>query len=120
MLLLPALRLVHGFYPYRGKLEVFLNNTWGTVCKDDVGSAWKLGHSQVVCRELGYPVVFDSSPEMQIEGKHFLVKNIQCNGSEKSLLNCPIGAGGWDVSMCQPSDSVTIKCSRQRKCDSNY
>jgi len=33
-----------------GRLEVFVNNTWGTVCDDDFGSL----HAGIACNQLGY------------------------------------------------------------------
>lgn len=44
-------RIVGGYIPTVGRVEVCLNGTWGTVCHGD----WGDEEAQVVCRQLGLP-----------------------------------------------------------------
>ena len=44
------LRLVGGNVPNEGRVEICLNDVWGTVCDD----GWSATDATVVCRQLGY------------------------------------------------------------------
>ena len=43
-------RLVNGDASYEGRVEVCVNEAWGTVCSDD----WDNTEAQIVCIQLGY------------------------------------------------------------------
>ena len=47
---LPGIRLVNGSNEGEGRLEIFHDGQWGTVCDDYFGEA----ETKVVCRMLGY------------------------------------------------------------------
>ena len=44
------LRLAGGNIANEGRVEICINNVWGTVC----GSSWGTTDASVVCRQLGY------------------------------------------------------------------
>ena len=45
-----VVRLVGSTYTYQGRVEICVNNTWGTVCDDFFDSS----DARVVCHQLGY------------------------------------------------------------------
>ena len=56
------LRLVGGNIPNEGRVEICMNNVWGTVCDD----LWSTDDAAVVCRQLGY----STQGETQFSVKH--------------------------------------------------
>ena len=101
-----AVRLSDGSNKTSGRVEMYINGQWGTVCDDD----WTTGSSTVVCRQLGlgntgtlshygtgssvYPIYLDE---------------VRCDGSESNILACPhLSLGEHD---CSHADDVGVACS---------
>ena len=100
-------RLVGGSTPREGRVEVYINNQWGTVCDDH----WSTTAAQVVCQQLGY-----SSSTSAHGGAYFgqgsgriLLDDVSCTGSETSLATCShLGVGSHN---CGHSEDVGVVCS---------
>ncbi|XP_072016052.1 scavenger receptor cysteine-rich domain-containing protein DMBT1-like [Amphiura filiformis] len=80
-------RLVDGSHPYEGRVEIFHDGQWGTICDD----SWDIGDATVVCNQLGY-----FSAVRAVDGGQFgqgageiMLTDVSCFGWEPSLLSCP-------------------------------
>ena len=82
------LRLVDGGSSNAGRLEVFHEGAWGTVCGhswDDV--IWNDVNSEVACKELGYAGGVFTRNFGPGSGQIWL-EHVQCRGTELSLFEC--------------------------------
>ena len=104
--LVPQVRLVGGNGVNTGRVEVYYNNTWGTVCDN----GWGLNDAAVVCRELGFPGANSSSccaAFGQGTGPIWL-DDVRCTGNETSLSSC--SHGGWGRHNCSHSEDAGVNC----------
>ncbi|XP_072039363.1 scavenger receptor cysteine-rich domain-containing protein DMBT1-like [Amphiura filiformis] len=102
-----TVRLVGGSNSSEGRVEVFYNNTWGTVCDD----SWDNDDAMVVCRQLGFPsgVAQAVSDAGFGEGSgHIWLDDVSCSGSEYSLDNC--SHNGWGINNCAHIDDAGVIC----------
>ena len=105
-----AVRLVNAPTKYEGRVEVYHNGEWGTVCHN----GWDLNDAQVVCRELGYSnatAVRYSSFYGPGVGKKIWLDDLNCVGTEWTIGNCL--HKGWNVYnyVCGYYRSAGVKCA---------
>ncbi|XP_028399552.1 uncharacterized protein LOC114522963 isoform X3 [Dendronephthya gigantea] len=92
-----------------GRVEVFHNGEWGTICDDN----WDLVHARVVCRQLGYPDAIAKLDGGQVpsgSGRIWL-DNVACTGKEENIAMCR--HNGLGVNDCSHSEDAGVKCSRR-------
>ncbi|XP_062394474.1 T-cell differentiation antigen CD6 [Sardina pilchardus] len=82
-----SIRLANGTDRCQGRVEVFSNGTWGTVCDD----GWNLAAGHVVCAQLGC----GWAREVTGEGRGFPpgsgpihLDELNCTGTEQHLWQC--------------------------------
>ncbi|XP_046729032.1 scavenger receptor cysteine-rich type 1 protein M130-like, partial [Silurus meridionalis] len=78
-----SLRLSGGKGSCSGRLEVYHNATWGSVCDDQ----WNISNAQVVCRQLGCGSALSADRFGPGEGTVWL-NRVKCRGDEIHLWDC--------------------------------
>ncbi|XP_052829164.1 deleted in malignant brain tumors 1 protein isoform X2 [Octopus bimaculoides] len=87
-----------------GRVEVQINNLWGSICAD----LWDDRDAIVVCKKMNYrggKAAISTSI-----GKNVWLASVECEGTEESLLDCPLRIVNW-TNMIKPcKDHATVKC----------
>ncbi|XP_055082863.1 deleted in malignant brain tumors 1 protein [Periophthalmus magnuspinnatus] len=101
-----TLRLVGGHHSCEGRVEVYLQYEWGTVCDD----AWDLPDAQVVCRQVGCGQAVEAVPQARFGAGTGTIQldNLKCLGSESSLMKCSYIP--WNVHNCDHSEDAGVVC----------
>ena len=101
-----AVRLVGGPDNATGRVEIYYNGTWGTVCHDD----WDISDAHVVCRQLGFRYALNAYRNARFDRGTgpILMDDVRCLGSESSLLTCfHNGVGNHN---CDHSEDASVRC----------
>ena len=106
-----AIRLVGGS-AFAGRVEIFVDGTWGTVCDD----SWDINDATVACNELGYPGGAVAAYNEAYYGPgsgSILLDNVECRGDENRLIDCThIGLGTHN---CDHSEDAGVMCRNPGK-----
>lgn len=100
------MRLEGGTYDNEGRVEIFVNGQWGTVCDD----GWTITNSDVVCRELGFigAITYYTGAYFGSGNAKILMDDVDCSGNEGRLRDCHFA--GWNQHNCDRSEVVGIAC----------
>lgn len=101
-----AVRLVNGSDYSIGRLEVFYQGVWGTVCDDDFSYA----DAHVVCQELGFSGTntYWGNARYGMGYGPIWLDDVACVGNESSIANCshnPVG-----IHNCNHREDVSVSC----------
>jgi deleted-in-malignant-brain-tumors protein 1 len=102
-----SIRLADGPTSNEGRIEVFYNGQWGTICDD----GWSIQDAAVICNQLHYTGVI-TTPNVRRYGPGAVtspvhLKNVQCSGTEEQLADCTFDHNPFD---CSHSEDVGVKC----------
>ncbi|XP_077149239.1 scavenger receptor cysteine-rich domain-containing group B protein-like [Ranitomeya variabilis] len=100
-------RLAGGDSRCSGRVEVFYNQAWGTVCDD----TWDISDAHVVCRQLG------CGPAERVPGGAYFspgsgpiwLEKLFCNGTENLISQC--GGVVSKNSLCLHSQDAGVICT---------
>jgi serine/threonine protein kinase len=97
-------------YLYSGRLEVYINGTWGTICSD----GWTINEANVACRQMGFvratPEDWSYNDTSSVSNKEMLLGHVNCTGNESHLMDCIHNR----FPTCGNKIEVGIRCTRQR------
>ncbi|KAF0023482.1 hypothetical protein F2P81_024112 [Scophthalmus maximus] len=101
------IRLKNGTHRCSGRVEVYHDGQWGTICDD----RWGMQEANVACREMncGNAIVVRNRAFYGRGLEQVWMDDTECTGLEKSLADCPHrGFGEHD---CDHSEDAGVECS---------
>ncbi|KAL0992693.1 hypothetical protein UPYG_G00096870 [Umbra pygmaea] len=101
----PNIRLANVRSPCSGRVEVYKEGQWGTVCDDD----WDIYYAEVVCKQLGCGTAINASGEAYFgQGSDPIwMDDVKCSGSESTLTQCSHTRNH----NCKHSEDAGVICS---------
>jgi hypothetical protein len=102
-----TVRLADGNSVHEGRVEIFHNGQWGSVCDD----SWTLEDAQVVCHQLGFgdaSKAYGNAHFGEALGKPIWLDEVTCSGYESRLESCH--SEGYGFHDCQHSEDAGVSC----------
>ena len=103
-------RLAGGSNESEGRVEVYLNNTWGTVCHN----GWSRSDAEVVCRQLGLPYGNAQPVGTFVFGRgtgQIWLDNVACGSSDNYLDECLSSSYPWGRHNCDNGKDAGVVCT---------
>jgi len=102
------IRLVGGATAYQGRVEVFVEGLWGTVCDDNFG----MDDADVICKMLGYPKAVRALTRAYYGrgSDRIWVDELDCTGDEDNIFDCKMNELGYHN--CAHKEDAGVECFR--------
>ena len=99
---LVLVRVSDGVSPNQGRVELFVDNEWQSLCD----FWWNIEAATVVCKMLGFPAASGATrgSAFGIGSASMWLHEFACDGSENHLLECP-------MDKYYPPDYLSYFCS---------
>ncbi|XP_033127418.1 hyalin-like [Anneissia japonica] len=91
---------------YQGRVEIFYNDEWGTVCDD----RFAMQEAHVVCRQLGFLQANTFNVAYGGGSGTILMDDVNCDGTESYIWDCDFN--GWGVHNCEHWEDIGVVCDK--------
>ena len=119
------LRLRGGATHNEGRLEVYHDNEWGTVCDDFF---WRRD-AKVACKQMGYTGAEAYLTDVAVApDRRFWLDDVNCIGNEAKLTECFYNSNvrnsssrtspQWGIANCIPAEQVGVRCTASTSANS--
>ncbi|XP_072168882.1 scavenger receptor cysteine-rich type 1 protein M130-like [Diadema setosum] len=94
---------------FEGALLMQYAKIWGAVCAD----RWSMANAKVACRQLDFGGA-NANPEGNVDlgigSRRIMLNNIECDGSETTLVDCRHSGLGNPDNHCQSGEIAVVSC----------